>query len=229
MASEYFLKLAREQAPAEAPRVLTPAEKRTNWWHYNWWWFAVGGVLLWIVGSMLWNVLGIGKIRPDYIFAYVGRDELSAQTAAFLEARLTELAQDVNGDGRVKVELRQYALDRGGDLETALYYNSAADTMLMADLTEGESYFFLMEEPRAVQRAYEILANADGTPPAEGDFEVADKVFRWADCPALASLDPEAAGCADLYLGRRCFYSGDPRDHAADDAFWRLITKEATR
>ena len=101
MASEYFLKLAREQAPPEPARELTPAEKRKNWWHYHWMWFVVGAVLLWIGGSMLWNMLGIGKTRPDFIFAYVGRGPLSEEAAAAAEARLTELASDVNGDGTV--------------------------------------------------------------------------------------------------------------------------------
>lgn len=227
MASEYFLKLAREQAPPEAPRELTPAEKRKNWWHYHWMWFAVGAVLLWIAGSMLWNMLGIGQTKPDFIFAYVGRGSLSEEAAAAAEARLTELASDVNEDGIIKVELRQYALDRGGDAETALYYNSAADTMLVADLDRGESYFFVMEDPRSVQRAYEILAGADGTPPAEGDLEVADKVFRWGDCPALAGQ--ETGTLSDLYLGRRCFYGDAALGHEAEEAFWQLLTKEARR
>ena len=227
MASEYFLKLAREQAPPEAARELTPAERRKNWWHYHWMWFVAGGVLIWILGSMLWNILGVGRTKPDYVVAYVGREELPREAAEAAEARITELGEDVNGDGLVRVELRQYALDRGGDAETALYYNSAADTMLMADLTAGESYFLLMEDPRAVQRAYEILAGADGAPPAEGDWETADKVYRWSDCPALSPTDQEAL--SGLYLGRRCFYGDQALGHEAQEALWQRMTKEAKR
>lgn len=229
MASEYFLKLAREQAPPEAPRALTPAEKRKNWWHYHWMWFAVGAVLLCIVGSMLWNILGIGRVRPDYIFTYVGRDPLDETLAAELEQALAGLGEDVNCDGTVRVELRQYASNRSGDPGTAMYYNYAADTQLLADVTDGESYFFLVEDPQGFQRSYELLADADGSPPAEGDREVSDKVFAWSACPVLAGLEADQAALSGLYLGRRCFYGDEALGHEAEDALWRRITKEARR
>ena len=229
MASEYLLKKAREQAPPEPPRELTPAEKRKNWWHYHKWWFVGGAVLLWIVGSMLWNILGIGQTRPDHIFAYVGRDALDEALAAKLEEQLAALGTDVNGDGVVKVELRQYPMNRGGDAETAMYYNYATDTRLLADVTKGESYFFLTEDPKGIQRAYELFANADGSAPEEGDWDTEDKVFAWSACPVLSDLDLDQSALSDLYVGRRCFYGKDGVGREADDALWQAITKEAHR
>ena len=229
MASEYFLKLAREQAPPEPPRELTKAEQRKNWWHYHWWYFAAGAVLLCIVGSMLWNILGIGQVRPDYIFAYVGRDPLDEALAEQLERSLAALGEDVNGDGTVRVELRQYASNRSGDPGSAMYYNYAADTQLLADVTAGESYFFLVEDPKSFQRSYELLADADGSPPAEGDREVSDKVFAWNACPVLSGLEANPSALSGLYLGRRCFYGDEALGHEAEEAFWQLITKGARR
>lgn len=229
MASEYLKWKARDQKPAPPPRELSKKEKLQNWLHYHKLHLIVAAVLLWIVGSMLWNILGIGQTKPDYVFAYIGRDELPEDAAAALETALAALGEDVNGDGKVAVELRQYATNRSGEEETALYYNSAANTQLLADLTAGDSYFFLVEEPQRVQRSYQIFAALDGTPPADDDYEAADKVFLWRDCPALASLDVEQEVFESLYLGRRCFYDEKQADQGANDALWLVLTEGAAQ
>lgn len=226
MASEYLKWKARDEKPAPPPKPLTKKERLLNWLHYHKLHLIAAAVVLWIAGSMLWNVLGIGQTKPDYVFAYIGRDELEEGSAASLIAVLEALGEDVNGDGKVVIELRQYATARSGETETALYFNSAANTQLLADITAGDSYFFLTEDPQSVQRAYQIFATLDGTPPVDGDCEAKDKVFRLGELPALTELD----GLSDLYLGRRCFY--DEKQAAAqtaNEAFWTILTEGASQ
>lgn len=230
MASEYLKWKARNERPAPPPPPMTRKEKLLNWLHYNKLWLFAGAVVLWIAGSMLWNILGIGQTKPDVIVAYIGRDALDEETAEALEAALSSLCVDRNGDGKTTAELRQYATDRSGEPETAMYYNYAADTVLLADITAGESYLFLAEDPQGVQRAYQIFARADGTPPDDGDYSVTDKVFRWGDCPVLAGLDLDQAALENLYLGRRCFYEEkQAAEQAGNEAFWSALTEGATR
>lgn len=227
MASEYLKWKYRDVEPDE-PSSYTRKERLANWFYYYKWWIVVWVVLLCIIGSILWNALGIGQVKPDYIFAYIGSNELPEACAAALETELASLGEDVNGDGRVTVELRQYATNRSGDVETAMYYNYAADVTLVADITDAESYFFLVEDASAVQKAYQIFAQADGTPPEDGDASVGDKVFVWADCPVLAGLAVEQAPLKDLSIGRRCFYDEKQAENReADDALWNVITKGA--
>ena len=230
MASEYFLKKAREQAPPPPPRELTKKEKALNWLHYNGIWIVIGLVLVWILGGILRNALGIGQVRPDVTVAYIGREPLSEETAAALEQALAVFAEDLNGDGRVVVRLSQYATERRGDAETALYYNSAADTALLADLTRGDSLYLLVEDPARVQRTYQIFARDDGSPPDEEDYSAADKVYRWADCPALEELELDQEPLRDLYWGRRCSYDEElTAALEASASFWQRLTEGATR
>lgn len=230
MASEYLKWKYRDVKPNGPPPPRTRKERLANWFHYNKLWIVVWAVILAVTGSAVWNLLGIGQTKPDYIFAYVGGNELPEGCAASLEAGLAALGRDVNGDGQVTVELRQYATNRGGDAETALYYNYAADVVLIADITAAESYFFLVEDPAGVQAAYQIFAKADGSPPEDGDLAVDDKVFRWEDCPVLANLAADQEPLAGLYIGRRCFYNENQAEgQEANDALWQAITKGAQR
>ena len=103
--------------------------------------------------------------------------------------------------------------DDDADEETALAYGYAASVTLMADLTDEESCFFLLEDPEAFQLDYQILADADGEMPESGDFSVEGKAWRWENCPVLAGLElgSGAEGAyqsllASLYVGMRCYY-----------------------
>lgn len=230
MASEYLKRKYQDVKPNEPPPPLTRKEQWRNWFYYNKWWLLVGGVILFVIGSIIWSALGIGQIKPDYIFAYIGSDELPAECAAALETELAALGEDVNGDGTVTVKVRSYALNRSGDMETAMSYNYAADVVLVADITNGESYFFIVEDPAGVQKAYQIFAGADGTPPEDGDLTVDDKVFQWSSCPVLSGLDLDQGPLEGLYIGRRCFYDKKQAENqGANDSFWSVITKGARR
>lgn len=230
MASEYLKWKYQDVKPDEPPPPLTGKAWWANWFHYSKGWLAVGAVLLLILGSIVWDALGIGKIRPDYIFAYVGGSELPEECAAALETELASLGEDVNGDGRVAVELRQYVTNRGGDTETAMYYNYASDVKLLADMTAAESYFFIVEDPAGVQAAYQILARADGTPPEDGDLDVEGKALPWSGCPALAGLSLDQEPLGGLYIGRRCFHDrNQAAAQEANDALWQVITEGARR
>lgn len=227
MASEYFNYLARNEKP-ETPRPpMTRKEKILNWLSYNWYWFVIAAVILSVAGSMLWNVLGIGKVKPDYVFGYIGKEPISEEAAGQFEREIAALGSDVNEDGKVTVELRQFAVNRKGEAETALYYNYAADVLLLADITSGDSYFFLAEDPDGVQKAYQIFAGPDGTAPDENDHSTEGKVFAWAACPALSALNMDANTFSKLYLGRRYYAGDEAQKHAADSAFWDILTEGA--
>lgn len=231
MASEFLrMKARREAAPREETAPLTGWPKVKNWLHYHMLYLIAGAFVLWIVGSMVWNLLGIGQIRPDYRFACIVAEPLEDELVSALENALATLGEDVNGDGVVRVELTQYAKTNTGDAELAAAQSLAANTLLIADLTAADSYFFLAEDPERVQLDYQIFANADGTPPADDDYSVEGKVYAWTDCPALRSLGIGSERVQRLYLGRRCFYEERLRaQHEGSEALWNILTEGAER
>lgn len=242
MASEYLKWKYRDVKP-DVPRELTPAEKRANWWHYHKWHLAVGAAAVLALGSILWSALGIGKVVPDFQIAYVGSYALPEDTVTALEGALAELGIDANGDGNVVVKLNQYAGSaQEGDSDAAMYATAAATT-LMADLTDSDSYFFLLEDPETFQQNYQVLRRLDGSLPDELDTDYENCYVRWTDCPALASLElgeyhenalgQELSGdnqelLSGLYVARRGFWTDrTAKNPGACDALWAEMTKGA--
>lgn len=220
----------------------TRKEKLANWFYYNKLWVLVGAVILWVVGSMLWNVLGIGRLEPDYRFVYVGSRRLPEDCIEALETELASMADDSNGDGTVTVAVTQCVTARNEDLENQIY-GYGAEVTLLADITEGESHFFLMDDPESLQLSFQILAHLDGSIPSDDDYEAMDKVYAWTDCPRLASLDlgtyedayldrKETGECQELlsglYIGRRFYYDpAQEKNPEGNEKLWRILTEGA--
>ena len=225
----------------EQQKTYTRRQRLENWFHYNKLWVFAVLVILWVAGSMVWNLLGIGRNEPDFRILYVGSRQLPEDCVQALEQALADLAEDCNGDGTVTVSLTQ-CVRANGSIESQMYGYGSEITVL-ADITEAESHFFLLEDPVDFQLSFQILGNLDGSIPAGDDFEALNKVFRWADCPVLASLelgtyedsylDITEAGeiqelLQNLYLGRRYFHDPAQQKYPeADNRFWQAITEGA--
>lgn len=238
MASEYLKWKYKDVKPREKAE-LTPEEKRKNWWHYHKWHVAAGIVLAVIAGSLLWNALGIGRIRPDYQAAYVGTDALPEDTAAAIESAFAALGEDLNGDGRVVVRLNQYPSAKGADPGMA----ASGEVSLMADLLECESYFFLLEDPEPFQANYHVLCCLDGSRQEEGPWTAEGTYLPWSQCPVLAGMElggysyellgetvtGDSGGLVSgLYLARRGFWTEKTTAHPEGcAALWEKLTEGA--
>ena len=133
------------------------------------------------------------------------------------------LKRDLNGDGKVVVQVDSYTVDFDAANEnTDAYYQMAGVTRLSAELSSGgKTYIFLLEDPEGFEAQTGALQYLDGTVPDDPETTDADwreMVYRWTDCPVLTGLD---LGCyegltlmddvtgtnqsvlAHLYVGRR--------------------------
>ncbi len=228
-----------ELIETSGPDNMTKSQKRKNWWHYYKWYVLIGVVLAAALVHIAGNALGLFNKSPDLQIAYVGVTPLPEDTVTALEQIFSALVEDYNRDGKVIVQVNQYAGDPSTEDAEAAYYRYASEITLVGDISSCESYLFLLEDPQSFQREYQILAEPDGSCPGDADYSVDGKVIRWADCPLLSSADLDsyrilAAGqeitgsnqefLSGLYLGRRCFYNEKTTDNReACDSLWQLL------
>ena len=176
----------------EPPREYTKKEKAANWWHYHWM-AVVVAVLVVVFG--VWIIKDtVFQTRPDVQVAYVGTSDLPTDTVTALQDALTPFCSDLNGDGKVVVQVDSYTVDFDAANEsTDAYYQMAGVTRLSAELSSGgKTYIFLLEDPEGFEAQTGALQYLDGTVPDDPETPDADwreMVYRWTDCPVLAGLD----------------------------------------
>lgn len=214
-------------------------KKWRNWWDYHKWYVICGVIVLGIACNLLGSALGLWKKTPDLQIAYVGSVELPDDTTAALEQAFASIAEDFNQDGKILVQVNQYITgspDFGGELS---YYGYASEVTLIGDISNCDSYFFLLENPQQFQSRYQLLAAPDGSCPADSDDSVEDKVILWADCPLLSQMElgtystamfgEERSGSnqeqlSQLFIGRRCFYADEVTENVAEcSELWNLL------
>lgn len=227
----------RQEDPEESELSARPEEtekqkkikKYKNWWYYHKWYVICGVILLGITCNLTGNALGFFHKAPDFQIAYVGKTELPQDTVSALEQAFTSIASDFNGDGEIIVQINQYADGiQNPDSETA-YYEYASEISLIGDISNCESYFFLMDDPDHFQIDFQLLASPDGSCPDNMDYSTEDKVIAWSDCSLLSEMElgdystvilgVNESGSnqellSGLYIGRRCFYTDALTKHA---------------
>ena len=98
-----------EDLVQEESRELTPAEARANWWHYHWYYVALIAAAVLALGYFAWQ--RATTVEPDDTVTMVGRTEPDEAFLSALETKLESLSEDVNGDGKIKVEVKGVWLD----------------------------------------------------------------------------------------------------------------------
>ena len=261
MASEY-IKWQLEQEKKEQEDAALPAQKKpltrkeaaSNWFYYNKWFLLIGLGLLAGIASLVFTLTHPDP-TPDYQIGYIGTRDLPEETAAALEEAFSAIGEDVNGDGQVLVRINQYVVEAWEDEETSPaeasgsgpknpYTDLAGAATLMADLQEGNSIVFLMEDPEGMQERFAFLSRLDGSAPPEG-ASAQGCYLSWKDCPWLRDLplgtftwykgseevitDSQEL-LSTLFLGRRIVNREDPTDQVlANDRLWDTITRDASR
>ena len=229
----------------EPPREYTKKEKAANWWHYHWM-AVVVAVLVVVFG--VWIIKDtVFQTRPDVQVAYVGTSDLPTDTVTALQDALTPFCSDLNGDGKVVVQVDSYTVDFDAANEnTDAYYQMAGVTRLSAELSSGgKTYIFLLEDPEGFEAQTGALQYLDGTVPDDPETTDADwreMVYRWTDCPVLTGLDlgdyasdavqSESGSSQELmsryYIGIRGAWNKDSTDLLeGGEELWNKLTAGA--
>lgn len=219
--------------------TYTKVQKLSNWFYYNKLYVIVAIVLIIIAASIIMNKVHASTNKADYTFAYVGSTYLPDDTVNAFKQSIADFAEDVNNDGKVIIDFRQYISENSQNDNDTAEYAAASSVNLLGDITDMESHFFILESPALFQYQYQILANSDGSLADETDYHTEDKVYLWSECPVLASLPlgdytdslfgEEYTGSSqellsNLYFARRGYYSKAPKYFDKYNELWDILT-----
>ena len=243
MASEYYKWLARDVKPEEE-KVLTREEKWRNWWYYHKWHVVICIFCLIIMVNIGYDMAYNAMNEPDYKIAYVGKTALPEDTVEALEAAIASLGEDLNGNGKVQVELLSYELlDEESMDENSAERGYNTSMLLLMNIETVESMIFLLEDPAAFSADYPVLTRVDGTKTEETPDSDVPTYYRWADCPVLTGLDlgtfeiPVVGGMAEgdsqlamenICVARRGLWDDDSNDTIEGALrLWETMTEGA--
>lgn len=131
---------------------LTPKEKRQNFWYYHKWHVLIGIVAAILLGFIIYDA--VSKVEPDYEIGLITEYDVPDNVVQDMESKLALGAKDRNGDGKVVVQVSNYAL--GGDTTNA-QVTAANVTRLMGDFTTYSDMLFICDS-----KGYAYIQKQDG-------------------------------------------------------------------
>lgn len=170
------------------PTGPEPPRKRDfgDFWYYHKWHLLIALVAVVFVGFLLHDLLF--KVSPDYQVSVVSEQYLSDASAQQMEQELAKYGTDLNGDGKVLVQLNQYVFPTDKTIQNQA--NAAAWVKFESDLTAGTSVIFFTDDAsfRSVQKQLKIFGNADGSAPKSGEELSPGLRIPLSSCPAFSGL-----------------------------------------
>lgn len=93
------------------------------------------------------------QTRPDVQIGYIGQYDLPADTVTALQDALTPYCTDLNGDGKVVVQVNSYTVDFNAENDNTDAYNQMAGvTRLSADLSDSGTLYVCSSRIRRASR-----------------------------------------------------------------------------
>ncbi len=141
----YLLDESESTIHANIVKPTTVKQKADNWWFYYKrvlaWGIFAGVLVISFIASIVF------KTHPDYSIAVMNGSLVPTQAFEIMEAQLAEYADDRNGDGKIVVEILNYALvqdEDGNPYDPTMM--EAAYVRFAGDLSVGESMIWIHDE-----------------------------------------------------------------------------------
>ncbi len=143
----YLIGVSEDELRPSLPRQTAPQTPRS--WLENFWYHHKAGVIVGFFSLMLAVLLLVQvltRVRPDYTIVLATDDGYSAESIAYFERTLELYGEDVNGDGKVVVEIGSLSLAAKDNMQYAA--NAQA---LQTRLITGDTVFYIFE-PQYIER-----------------------------------------------------------------------------
>ena len=142
MARERYLRgISEEELRPDPKPILQPQTPKS--WLENFWYHHKVGIMIVSVTLVALTVIivqTVTRVRPDYTAVLVTENALMSEEVAYLEQVLADYGEDVNGDGKVVVDINNLFL--GGKV----YANQDANAQaLQMQLITGDTLLYLYE------------------------------------------------------------------------------------
>ncbi|GEM_PF-331275 len=191
--ARYTLNIDPEELKPEEEVKLTPQEARKNWLHYHKWQIVIVSCLVVLAGWLIHDI--IFHEEADQQIAIITAYTLPDETITALEEGLSPYFHDVNGDGKVILNICQYTKNYD-DPEVMEQVDAqmqmAAELQITTDLSTSSSLIFITDSFDGLQDYAQLFAFLDdpyGYPQDSEKQEYDKMAFRWGDSALLAGLE----------------------------------------
>lgn len=225
MAREWYLRGVDPEELKRKPQATEPQTPRgwlENFWYHHKWKVILGGIFLAIGVFLLVHTLS--RTEPDYLICLVSMQEVDVRANERLEEILEQYGEDLNGDGKVVVEVQCLNVSNGTESavnpsavtnqQAVLGHMMAKDVDLWAIAPEyyttsirsalgDESQFFLpltaMQEVPGVDEAG-VYWNWEGLSLLQTDAELSTlpETLYWGVANWENANDEDRARAADM-------------------------------
>lgn len=206
MARERYLLHADEEgknSPEAEKKPDTPKSKFDNFMYYHKIHLIILLCVAVVAGIMIRDV--VTKVNPDYQIGLVTQQSYPDQLTQALENQIAKYGEDLNGDGKVVVQISNYVI-AADPSATNIDPNMqmAGITRLMGDLQTGESMIFITDDAsfKTQQEKNQVFSYLDGSMPKEGATDYQKMRISLKNCDKLAA---SAKDMGDLSISLRVY------------------------
>jgi len=197
LARERYLHDAGEETINQGEiKLTTKKEIRANYWYYHKWRYIIGILIVAFVGGIVYSI--VSKVTPDYQVALLTSESYPESVTTQLGDYLSQFGEDLNGDGKVVVQVNNYQVMDEQAKESADPNIVMAETVkFTVDLSTYESAIFLTtedtyDEVLAMGAVFTYLD--DWTVPSSEAELNKDRMRRsWNDCDGLKEFSLDIA------------------------------------
>lgn len=192
---------SEEKEATEEPKEYTKKQKLMNFWYYNKFKVILGALAVIIVGGVAYSMAT--KVEPDLSVMILAENYDLLNKPDEMTAYFTELAEDINGDGKVYVIVQQVPIVDAIENPILVQTQASNKSRFMAELQINQTVLFISND-----KADELSG---------ADTIMEDLTDEYPDVPGLAekglylsgSKLEEAIGAElpeDVYIGLREYY-----------------------
>ncbi len=137
----YLVGVSEEELRPDPPRQTAPQTPRSwleNFWYHHKVAVMIGAVLVALAGVLIYDA--ITRVKPDYTMLLATEGGYPAEEITYFERVLEYYGEDVNGDGKVVVEIGSATL---GGVQMAT--QGAGSQKLQAQLITGDTLVYIFE------------------------------------------------------------------------------------